>query len=267
MIRQFFLLLLAIPTIAFGSIPISKDQAQVIGMKIWQNESKGSIEGLTSWNAGENFASLGIGHFIWYPKGVKGRFDEQFPKFISFMINTHQAVPEWLCKADGCPWKSREEFLKEFDSPLMVELRDYLKSTISMQTLFITRRLEEALPRILANLPETERMMISYEFYRVANTPLGIYALVDYINFKGEGISPTEQYNGFGWGLLQVLYAMRIYPSTVDPLQAFSNAAKAVLAKRVELSPPANNEQQWLKGWYNRIDTYTTPIEAPKKTG
>ena len=28
----------------------------------------GTISGLTSWNVGENFASLGIGHFIWYRK-------------------------------------------------------------------------------------------------------------------------------------------------------------------------------------------------------
>ena len=40
-----------------------------IGKRIWQNECGGTADGLTSWNAGENFASLGIGHFIWYPKG------------------------------------------------------------------------------------------------------------------------------------------------------------------------------------------------------
>ncbi len=255
-ILRFFFSLWVVPLYLFGNISISKDQAQIIGMKIWENECKGTLEGLTTWNAGENFASLGIGHFIWYPKGVKGRFDEQFPRFIAFMLNNHQTCPEWICKAEGCPWKNREDFIKEKDSPLMVELREYLKSTVSMQTLFIIRRLEEALPRILVHLSETERMMISYEFYRVANVPMGVYALVDYVNFKGEGISPQEQYKGYGWGLLQVLYAMRIYPATVPPLQAFASAAKAVLAKRVEQSPPASNEQQWLKGWNNRIDTY-----------
>src|SRR4030095_9892577 len=34
-----------------------------IRTKIWQNEGSGTIAGLTSWNAGEDFASLGIGHF------------------------------------------------------------------------------------------------------------------------------------------------------------------------------------------------------------
>lgn len=264
MFWKFAFLLMLMPISVFGSISISKDQAEIIGMKIWQNECNGTVEGLTSWNSGENFASIGIGHFIWYPKGIKGRYEEQFPRFITFIINHHQPCPEWLCRAEGCPWKNREEFLKEVNSPMMVELRDFLKSTISMQTLFITRRLEQALPRILVSLSETERMMISYEFYRVASEPMGIYALVDYVNFKGEGISPSEQYNGYGWGLLQVLHAMSVYPSTIPPLQAFASAAKAILAKRVQESPPDRNEQLWLKGWYNRIDTYTAPIEAKK---
>jgi hypothetical protein len=47
--------------------------------KIWQNECNGTIAGLTSWNAGEDFASLGIGHFIWYPKGRRGPFEKVFP--------------------------------------------------------------------------------------------------------------------------------------------------------------------------------------------
>ncbi|MEA3211856.1 MAG: hypothetical protein QOE70_4913 [Chthoniobacter sp.] len=36
-----------------------------IGRRVWQNECGGTREGLTSWNADESFASLGIGHFIW----------------------------------------------------------------------------------------------------------------------------------------------------------------------------------------------------------
>ena len=57
-----------------------------IGKKIWQNECDGTLAGLTSWNTGENFASLGIGHFIWYPKGVRGPFEESFPAFVDFCL-------------------------------------------------------------------------------------------------------------------------------------------------------------------------------------
>ena len=44
---------------------------------------------------------------------------------------------------------------------------------------------------------------------RVASSPQGCYALVDYVNFKGEGVLSTERYRGQGWGLLQVLEEMR----------------------------------------------------------
>ncbi|PWU11360.1 MAG: hypothetical protein C5B47_00975, partial [Verrucomicrobia bacterium] len=36
-----------------------------IGAQVWKNECAGTTSGLTSWNRGEDFASLGIGHFIW----------------------------------------------------------------------------------------------------------------------------------------------------------------------------------------------------------
>jgi hypothetical protein len=60
---------------ARAAIDISPADAQRIGKRIWRNECGGTISGLTSWNAGENFASLGIGHFIWYPKGQRGPFE------------------------------------------------------------------------------------------------------------------------------------------------------------------------------------------------
>ena len=45
-------------------------------------------------------------------------------------------------------------------------------------------------------------------FDRVASSAMGCYALVDYVNFKGEGVLATERYAGQGWGLLQVLEGM-----------------------------------------------------------
>ncbi|HEX4630297.1 MAG TPA: hypothetical protein VH188_04970, partial [Chthoniobacterales bacterium] len=75
-----FLALIAMTSQATAGINLSPAETRRIGNKIWQNECGGTVAGLTSWNAGENFASLGIGHFIWYPKGVRGPFDESFPK-------------------------------------------------------------------------------------------------------------------------------------------------------------------------------------------
>lgn len=46
-----------------------------IGSRIYQNEALGKAEYLTHWNEGEDFPSLGIGHFIWFPKGIDAPFD------------------------------------------------------------------------------------------------------------------------------------------------------------------------------------------------
>ena len=65
---------------------LSPAQLQRVGQRIWQNECAGSVAGLTSWNAGEDFASLGIGHFIWYPAGRRGPFEESFPQLAAMSI-------------------------------------------------------------------------------------------------------------------------------------------------------------------------------------
>ena len=52
-----------------GGVTLNGAQRKSGGMKIWQNESGATVSGLTHWNEGEEFPSLGIGHFIWYPHG------------------------------------------------------------------------------------------------------------------------------------------------------------------------------------------------------
>src|SRR5881227_3254303 len=90
-----------------------------IGKKIWQNECNGTISGLTSWNRGEDFASLGIGHFIWYPQGKRGPFEESFPKLVTFISDHQVNVPNWLLPPRSCPWSSRAEFERAQNSPQM----------------------------------------------------------------------------------------------------------------------------------------------------
>jgi hypothetical protein len=233
------------------TIELSDAQALEIGRRIWKNESHGTVRGLTAWNAGEEFASLGIGHFIWYPEGKQGPFEESFPKLASFLSSHGVQVPQWIHGA--CPWRSRATFLADFESPKMLELRALLKKTIALQASFAAIRLERALPKMMAAAPQTDRERIKANFYRVAHEPLGIYALMDYVNFKGEGVNPAERYRGQGWGLLQVLETM---PATGPPLPGFVKAAGQVLARRVANSPPARHEARWLPGWRNRLQTY-----------
>ncbi|HSV63887.1 MAG TPA: hypothetical protein VLH83_11140, partial [Chthoniobacterales bacterium] len=51
--------LLSLAAHAPAAINLSPVETRRIGNKIWRNECGGTVAGLTSWNAGENFASLG----------------------------------------------------------------------------------------------------------------------------------------------------------------------------------------------------------------
>lgn len=247
------LLACSAPAALAEGIRISAAEADSIGAKIWRNECAGTRDGLTSWNKGENFASLGIGHFIWYPKGRKGPFKESFPALRDYLRAQGVKLPAWLVAAEECPWPDRAAFMADFRSPRMEELRSLLASTVGWQARFAALRLEQSLPVMLEAAPASDRAKIRANFYRVASSPGGLYALMDYVNFKGEGTSPGERYQGEGWGLLQVLGDM---PESGAPLPAFSRSADRVLTRRVELSPAARGEKRWLPGWRNRVATY-----------
>jgi len=241
---------------ASATINLSPAETRRIGNKIWQNECGGTVSGLTSWNAGENFASLGIGHFIWYPKGVRGPFDESFPKFVDFASNRGTKLPTVAASKDGCPWNSRAEFNAAAQSEPMKELRAFLARTVDLQAEFLVHRLREARPKMLAEGGAANHAQIQERFERVASSSSGCYALVDYVNFKGEGVLATERYAGQGWGLLQVLEGMKTEATGREAVKSFAESAKAVLRNRVHNSPPARNEARWLPGWLKRVETY-----------
>ncbi len=242
-----------------GAFTLSHEEALKIGKRVWQNESNGAISGLTAWNKGENFASLGIGHFIWYPKGQRGPFDESFPKLVSFISNRGAKLPTLLLgvgRAGPCPWNSRTEFLRAENTSEMNQLRRFLVDTIDLQAEFLVARLEAALPKMLAETAPADRTNVQQQFERLMKTPQGRYALVDYVNFKGEGVLHTERYQGQGWGLLQVLENMH-GNSDAGAVDEFSRGAKTVLTRRVHNAPAARHESQWLTGWLRRINSYS----------
>ena len=233
---------------------ITEADARQIAKKIWKNECNGLEEGLTHWNSGEDFGSFGIGHFIWYPKDRQGPFVETFPELVSLLKSRGVKLPAWLEEAQGCPWKSQVEFNQARQSSQMQALRKLLVETTDLQALFIASRLERALPDLVSKAPTENQPAIRHLFYQLASTPEGLFALIDYCNFKGEGVAPSETYKGHGWGLLQVL--QRIPSNSKSPLNDFVKAAKIVLIQRVENSDPAKNERRWLRGWFNRLDSY-----------
>ena len=54
------------------AIQLSTEEIRWIGERVFENECASRDESLIKWNEGEEFLSLGIGHFIWYPRGKKG---------------------------------------------------------------------------------------------------------------------------------------------------------------------------------------------------
>ena len=242
-----------------GAITLSRSDALKIGKRVWQNECNGTISGLTAWNKGEDFASLGIGHFIWYPKARRGPFDESFPKLVAFISNRGAKLPTVLLGVGAgqpCPWNSRGEFVKAQNSSEMNQLRRFLVDTVDLQAEFLVARLEAALPKMLAEAAPADRMNVQQQFELLTKTPQGCYALVDYVNFKGEGVLRTERYHGQGWGLRQVLEAMH-GNSEAGAVDEFARAASGVLTRRVQNAPSERHESQWLSGWLRRVNSYS----------
>lgn len=245
-------------------ITLSDDEALQIGYRIWKNECNGTIAGLTTWNKGEEFASLGIGHFIWFPVGCTVPFGEAFPRLVDFLLASPSGapyVPNWLREAfergeRSCPWQTREEFQQALEDETMRELRTMLASTVSLQARYIANRMESSLQKILDAAPDEERERIRSQFYRVSSAPMGLYVLADYVNFKGEGVRTSEEYGHRGWGLLQVLQGMSGADTGKAALREFAASAEARLTERIESAPPERNEQRWLAGWRRRLKTY-----------
>ncbi|MEX2131915.1 MAG: hypothetical protein WD772_10540, partial [Pseudohongiellaceae bacterium] len=168
------------------------------------------------------------------------------------------------------PWPDRQSFYAEYDGPQLRQLREFLLNSADQQVAFIITRLQQALPGILENSPVDRRNELESLFHRIARSspPFGMYALVDYVNFKGEGSAPDEQYQGQGWGLRQVLEEMlegmlgdmlQVPASENQLLEMFSMAAVRVLENRVANAPLERDESRWLDGWRKRVATYIPP--------
>ena len=241
---------------------LTQYELNVIAEKIYQNETSGNPKNLMFWSTNEDFASLGIGHFIWYPAGAVHRFDQTFPGMIDYYVAKKVEIPAWLYKArkTGAPWKNRAVFEAARKDKEFQQLKNLLMNTKALQTQFFFDRLHASIPEIAKHVAPQYRKHVVDNYNALATTKGGLYPLIDYINFKGKGIKATERYNNQGWGLLQVLKNMRPVQAGPAALQEFSRTAQMILERRVRNSPPANNEKRWLKGWEVRTRGYATSI-------
>ncbi len=262
-------LLLALATIGMGScsqnyippmrgtagtsqgIRMKRAEVERLGRRIWANECAGSVQGLVSWNAGEAFPSLGIGHFIWFPRGVRTHFKESFPTFVRYAQAQGVKVPAFF--RGPAPWPNKAAFLAD-RSGKADAMRRWLAQNVEIQAHFIIARSHHSLGSITRASRNPAAVQARYR--ALAATAQGMYCLVDYVNFKGEGTKPSEGYNGHGWGLLQVLEEMRGTPKGRAACAEFSRAAATVLRRRVANAPKGRGEQRWLPGWLNRCSSY-----------
>ncbi|MDL0429945.1 hypothetical protein QPM17_02325 [Marinobacter sp. TBZ242] len=231
-----------------------------IGDQVFRNECAGREACLVHWNEGEAFPSLGIGHFIWYPTAVDGPFVESFPAMIDYLTRQGVELPDWLAGLVpfDAPWADREAFLQATDTRRLAELRQLLSSTKDHQAGFLVQRAAKGLDRVVNAAPSSERSRLSDTIEALTSTPGGMYAVIDYVSFKGEGLADSERYNGQGWGLLQVFQAMDINGGETL-LQAFRDSAALILTRRAENAGKPIEKERWLPGWLNRLDTYREP--------
>ena len=252
------------PVRSVGQNPAQANNSELyaIGDQIFKNETGGKIDQLVHWNHRENFASMGIGHFTWYPAGRRARYGNTFPGLLDYLQKNGVQLPHWVQRArfEGAPWRSREELMRAKNTPEVRHFAQLLHKTRHLQAKYIMDRAMRAMPRLVKKTPQHLRNHVANNLNAVANSRGGRYVLIDYVNFKGEGLNRHGGYKGKNWGLLQVLEEMR--PANVGPqaLNEFANAAMRVLERRVRNSNPRRNERKWLPGWRNRTNTYRNPI-------
>jgi hypothetical protein len=241
---------------------LTSSEIRTIGDKIFRNESGGDIDKLVHWNVGENFASMGIGHFTWYPSGRRNRYGNTFPGLLDHLQANGVQLPVWVQKArhSGAPWRTKNELKHAKNSRKVREFQNLLYQTRYLQASYIFERAKRAMPRLVKATPQHLRAHVAQNLNAVANTRGGWYALIDYVNFKGEGLNRRGGYKGQNWGLLQVLENMRPSQPGQMALNNFADSAIQILTRRVRNSNPSRGESRWMRGWTIRCNTYRQPF-------
>jgi serine/threonine protein kinase len=219
----------------------SEMEAAKIGQQIWKNENAGRLSGLISWD--DDKLLLGIGHFVWSPKSQNDKFTDNFSDLIYFLEKKGVTIPLWLLNTSSSPWLTESDFIRNQETYQMISLRNLMQNTIPQQVYFMIERLKLSLPKMLETVPTyKQRQHIYTQIKRLVQTPKGLYAMIDYANFKGKAQD---------WGLLQVLEQMS---STGKATEDFANAAELILKRHRQNAPL--DDAPWLRNWQNRINTY-----------
>lgn len=235
-------------------VRLTSAQMKTIGHQIYLNETGGKPDKLVFWNPGEDFPSMGIGHFIWVREDSASGFGDSFKGLLKYMQSRGAKFPPFLNNLAPyfeCPWQTYADYKREEFSNEVEELRVFLADTFDIQVQYFFERLSRSLPQIFASLQPSEKTRIRNYIVSLSKTNASWYPIVDYVNFKGSGHTHTTVNAQGGWGLKQVL--LSVDTGSSDFARAFYNASKEVLTERTSLRP---YDLRWLEGWDARMKTY-----------
>ncbi|MFC0180635.1 hypothetical protein [Thorsellia kenyensis] len=235
----------------------AKKELLTIAHKINLNETGGDRNNLVYWNPNESFPSLGIGHFIWYPEGYHASYGDMLPSLIAFYKLNNRKVPP-LLNSRYAPWSNKAELEKARQRGELEEVIQFFENTKDVQIVFIYNRLIASVDKMIQSSDNPRQ--IQTQFNRVLQTKNGLYPLIDYVNFKGEGTQPIKEYNNISWGLMQVLEGMSGSQPGKKALSDFASSCKSVLENRVKNQPRGKNDGVFLAGWKKRCDTYANAL-------
>lgn len=239
---------------------ISKADTQLMAQRVFKNECSVEKNCLLEWNAGEDFLSLGLEHFIWFPSSTTSIFKDSFRSYLLYARKKGEKLPATLDKSPlpGCPWVNRDQFLTAKESQQYKDVLEFMIKTKNCQADYLIETTQRSLKKIIHATPQIQRQQISTYIAQLTSNAQGLYAVIDYLNFKGSGIGSAERYQGEGWGLLQVLQGMH-ESNSQNIIIEFVGSAERVLRHRVFNAPSNRHEDKWLQGWISRVDTYLTP--------
>ena len=229
------------------SFIINKDELKEIATRIWANECGKSkdlkIKNLIHWNKNEDHASVGIMHFTWSRYPV---LNDQFSLLREYIKReSGLTLPK---KLNGfCPWKSREDLLKNFDGELAKALREYLMKTVILQAKFvILERFKNSLNKMYEMATSLEeKYHIQEQFYRLLKCPKGLFVLVDTLNLSGEK------------GLFNALLKMHGTGSCQQALEKFVDVRIERFHYLVDNNPKL---AIFINGWENRVKDYLVNV-------
>lgn len=226
---------------------------------VYKNECASDPRKLTHWNKGEDFPSLGLGHFIWLREGdKKERFVQSFPALVQYMVDKGVDVPLWL-RAERSPWQNSFEFQKEKTqgAARMMELQNLLLSTFSYQAKHIVDKGWNTIQQYRNSSEPTIAELFRWGVRRMETSTRGLMLMLDYGNFKGFGVSEKERVAGQGWGMLQVFENMKRMAPDSEPVCSFARSAMYVLDRRIRnevRENAASPAPRWRLGWKNRLE-------------